>query len=42
MRRREEEMEQKMRIAIAETGYVGMNIAALLAQHHTVYAVGII
>lgn len=35
-------MEQKMRIAIAETGYVGMNIAALLAQHHTVYAVGII
>ncbi len=31
-----------MKIAVAGTGYVGLSIATLLAQHHKVYAVGII
>ena len=31
-----------MRIAVAGTGYVGLSIATLLAQHHTVIAVDII
>lgn len=31
-----------MIIAVAGTGYVGLSIATLLAQHHTVYAVDII
>lgn len=26
-------------IAVAGTGYVGLSIATLLSQHHTVYAV---
>lgn len=32
----------KMNIAVAGTGYVGLSIATLLAQHHKVYAVDII
>jgi len=31
-----------MKIAVAGTGYVGMSIATLLAQHHEVYAVDVI
>ena len=31
-----------LRIAVAGTGYVGLSIATLLAQYHTVYAVDII
>ncbi len=32
----------KMKIAVAGTGYVGLSIATLLSQHHTVMAVDII
>lgn len=33
---------EKMKIAVAGTGYVGMSIATLLSQHHTVTAVDIV
>lgn len=33
---------KKLKIAVAGTGYVGLSMAVLLAQHHTVYAVDII
>ena len=35
-------MEKKYTVAVAGTGYVGLSIATLLAQHHKVYAVDII
>jgi UDPglucose 6-dehydrogenase len=35
-------MCKKYKIAVAGTGYVGLSIATLLAQHNTVYAVDII
>ena len=34
--------EGKLNIAVAGTGYVGLSIATLLAQHHHVTAVDII
>ena len=35
-------MDKKYTISVAGTGYVGLSIATLLAQHHKVYAVDII
>lgn len=35
-------MNEKYTIAVAGTGYVGLSLAVLLAQHHKVYAVDII
>lgn len=35
-------MENKIQIAVAGTGYVGLSIATLLSQHHKVFAVDII
>lgn len=35
-------MDKKLQIAVAGTGYVGLSIATLLAQHHKVYAVDIL
>ena len=33
---------KELKIAVAGTGYVGLSIATLLAQHHQVYAVDVI
>ena len=33
---------KEIKIAVAGTGYVGMSIATLLAQHHQVIAVDVI
>lgn len=35
-------MKRKYKIAVAGTGYVGLSLAVLLAQHNTVYAVDIV
>lgn len=35
-------MEKRYTIAVAGTGYVGLSMAVLLSQHHTVYAVDIL
>jgi UDPglucose 6-dehydrogenase len=35
-------MNQDIKIAVAGTGYVGLSIATLLAQHHQVVAVDVI
>ena len=35
-------MKEKYTVAVAGTGYVGLSVATLLAQHHKVYAVDII
>lgn len=35
-------MEKRYTVAVAGTGYVGLSMAVLLSQHHTVYAVDIL
>lgn len=35
-------MDKNIKIAVAGTGYVGLSIATLLAQHHQVTAVDVI
>lgn len=35
-------MDKKYTIAVAGTGYVGLSIATLLAQHHKVYSVDVV
>lgn len=35
-------MNKEIKIAVAGTGYVGLSIATLLAQHHQVIAVDVI
>ena len=35
-------MDKNLKIAVAGTGYVGLSIATLLAQHHKVIAVDVI
>ena len=35
-------MKQKYTIAVAGTGYVGLSVATLLAQHHKVWAVDVV
>ena len=35
-------MDKNYTIAVAGTGYVGLSIATLLAQHHKVYAVDVV
>ena len=35
-------MKKEIRIAVAGTGYVGLSIGVLLAQHHPVTAVEIV
>ncbi len=37
-----ESVSKRLTIAVAGTGYVGLSIATLLAQHHRVYAVDIV